>query len=228
MEQDLKEQAGQNVPLYAQGDFHRELNYKLWSTSKARFKASARFQKKSDLSTRAVAFLSAYVVIFSQITVMLPEFGSGKTGEIIVFISSSLSIVILVLSLLEASQNYNVKALTFHQSGLTVSELYKELRALKTRFDDKKSEEFRSKVEDVSKRYDDILQRSDNHEEIDNECFRASKPNYEDHKLKDAEVAKIHRQLFLNEFLIYYIFIIAPPLFFSAFVVAALIWGKAK
>jgi hypothetical protein len=62
------------IPSYAQGPYHRELNYKMWSTYKSRFNAAARFRKKYDLSNKAVALLSAYVVIFSLLTSMLPQF----------------------------------------------------------------------------------------------------------------------------------------------------------
>ena len=62
------------IPSYAQGPDHRELNYKMWSTYKSRFNAAARFRKKYDLSNKAVALLSAYVVIFSLLTSMLPQF----------------------------------------------------------------------------------------------------------------------------------------------------------
>jgi hypothetical protein len=62
-----------NIPLYAQGTYDRELNYKLWSTYKSRFNAAARNRRKNELSTRAVSILSAYVMIFSLITTMLPQ-----------------------------------------------------------------------------------------------------------------------------------------------------------
>jgi hypothetical protein len=218
--------ASRHVPLYAQGAYHRELNYKLWSTYKSRFNAAERCKKKYDLSTKAVAFLSAYVVIFALITVMLPQYSAGKVGQITVFISSSLSILILVMSQLEASQNYSVKALTFHQSGLAVADLYKELRALKTRYDDKSDKEFITEVEEVSKKYDDILQRSENHEAIDFDCFKASKPKYEDHNMKEEEVKRVKNTLFMAEYSIYYAFMIVPPILFGLFVGATAIWGK--
>lgn len=157
---------------------------------------------------------------------MLPQFSQGSTSQIILFISSALSIIILVVSQLEASENYSVKAHTFHQSGLDVAELYKKLRLLKTRFDDKKSEEFIAGVEEVSSGYNDILQRSDNHDDIDFDVFRASKPDYEDHKLTAKEVSCIHLRFFLGQFLFYYICMWGPPLVFAIFAWAT--WPKAS
>lgn len=207
-----------NIPLYAQGPYDRELNYKLWSTYKSRFNAAARNRRKNELSTRAVAILSAYVMIFSLITTMLPQFSQGGTSQIILFISSALSIIIIVVSQLEASQSYGLRAHTYHQSGLHISELYNELRALKTRYANDKNDDFISKVEDIAKRYDDFLKRSENHEDIDFECFRASKPKYEDHNLTDKDVSRIKRHLFCGHYLFYYLCMILPPFAFGLFI----------
>ncbi len=207
-----------NIPLYAHGTFDRELNYKLWSTYKSRYNAAARFKRKYDLSTKAIAILSAYVVIFSLITTMLPQFSQGGTSQVILFISSALSIIILVVSQLESSQNYSVRSLTNHQSGLQISELYNELRILKTRTGTDKGEEFMAKVEDIAKRYDDILKRFDNHEDIDFACFRASKPKYEDHNLSKSDVFRVHLLLFVGQYLFYYICMLLPPILFGVFV----------
>jgi hypothetical protein len=206
------------VPLYAQGPYHRELNYKLWSTYKSRFNASARHRKKHELSNRAVALLSAYVVIFSLITTMLPQFSEGGTGNVILFISSALSIVILVVSQLEASQNYSVRSLTYHQSGLQIAELYKELRALKTRIPDRNGDDFNKAVENISERYDDVLRRSENHEDIDFDLFRASKPTYEDHGLSKWNVLYLKGKLWLTEYAFYYLAMILPIALFSVFI----------
>jgi hypothetical protein len=207
------------VPLYAQGPYHRELNYKLWSTYKSRFNASARHRKKHELSNKAVALLSAYVVIFSLITTMLPQFSEGGTGNVILFISSALSIVILVVSQLESSQNYSVRALTYHQSGLQISELYKELRALKTRYPDRSGDEFNKAVESISERYDDVLRRSENHEDIDFDLFRASKPSYEDHSLSKRDVVYLKAKLLMTEYAFYYVAMVLPIALFSLFIV---------
>lgn len=220
MDQSNKEAVEQssNVPLYARGPYSRELNYKLWSTYKSRFNAASRFKKKHELSNKAVAFLSAYVVIFSLITSMLPQFAESGTADVILFISSALSIIILVVSQLEASQNYSVKALTFHQSGLNISELYKKLRSLKTRIPDTSSEEFLHEIDEISEDYDDILQRSENHENIDFDVFRADKPKYEDHALSKEDCRAIRFRLFATHYLFYYCCMFVPPAVFCIFV----------
>ncbi|OYV04337.1 MAG: hypothetical protein CFE26_17435 [Verrucomicrobiales bacterium VVV1] len=162
--------------------------------------------------------LSAYVVIFSLITTMLPQFSQGGTSQAILFISSALSIIILVVSQLESSQNYSVRALTNHQSGLQISELYNELRILKTRYGEDKGPEFLTKVESIAKRYDDILKRSENHEDIDFACFRASKPKYDDHRLTKFDVFRTHFFLFVGQYLFYYLCMFLPPVVFGIFV----------
>lgn len=210
-----------NVPLYAQGTFDRELNYKMWSTYKARFNASSRLHRKHNLSTSAVALLSAYVAIFSVITAILGDALGGKESDLLLIVGVSLSIVILVIGLLETSQNYSVRADRFHQSGLDVAELYKELRSLKSKHKEK-DDAFFQEVDRIKGRYDDILQRSENHDDIDNECFRAAKPEYEDHKLSDNEVKSIKRRLFWGQFFPYYAAMISPPILFSVVLLIAL------
>ncbi|MEN3940568.1 SLATT domain-containing protein [Prosthecobacter sp. SYSU 5D2] len=220
-----EEPKSKKVPLYAQGSYDRELNYKLWSTYKSRFNAAARCQKKYNLSSRAVSFLSAYVIIFSLITTMLPQFSQGATEQVILFISSALSIIILVVSQLESSQNYSVRTYTFHQSGLAIAELYKKLRALKSRHKDKSSPIFLDAVELLSDQYDEILRRSDNHEDIDFESFKASKPSYEDHNLTIVNVLQIKARLILCHYSYYYLCMGLPPVAFAVF--AWLTWPQS-
>lgn len=202
------------VPLYAQGTFDRELNYKMWSTYKARFNAAARLHRKHNLSTRALALLSAYVAIFSVITAILGDALGGRESDLLLIVGVSLSIVILVIGLLETSQNYSVRADRFHQSGLDIAELYKELRSLKSKHKEK-DDAFFQEVDKIKNKYDDILQRSENHEDIDNDCFRASKPRYEDHQITEKEVKAVKNRLFWGQFSPYYAAMIAPPLLFG-------------
>jgi hypothetical protein len=211
-----KEPQSGNVPLYAKGTFDRELNYKMWSTYKARFNASARLHRKHNLSTKAVALLSAYVAIFSVITAISGDALGGREADVLLVVGVSLSIVILVVGLLETSQNYSVRADRFHQSGLDVAELYKELRSFKSKHAEK-DQPFFADVDKIRDKYNDILQRSENHDDLDHDCFRASKPKYEDHNLTDNEVKSIQKRLFWGQFSLYYAAMILPPIFFGVF-----------
>lgn len=205
-----------NVPLYAQGTFDRELNYKMWSTYKARFNAASRLHRKHNLSTRAVALLSAYVAIFSVITAIFGDALGAKEADVLLVVGVSLSIVILVIGLLETSQNYSVRADRFHQSGLDIAELYKALRSIKSRYKEKeKDHEFFQEIDKIRDKYNDILQRSENHEDIDHECFRAAKPKYEDHSLNIKDVKRIKRRLYWGQFFPYYAAMALPPILFG-------------
>lgn len=205
-----------SVPKYAQGTFDRELNYKLWSTYKARFNAADRLNTKHRLSTRAIALLSSYVAIFSVITAVFEDTFGSKQADVLLIIGVSLSILILVLGLLETSQNYSLKADRFHQSGLDIAELYKELRSLKSKHEEK-DKAFFEEIDSIRTKHNDILQRSENHEIIDHECFLASKPYYVDHDLDRKAVKKIHRKLFWTQYAPYYFAIFVPPLVFGLF-----------
>lgn len=210
---DVSGQKCAKLPLYMRGTFDRELNYKMWSTYKGRFNASLRLQRKHDLSTRTIALLSSYVAVFSVITAFLGDSLGDREADVLLVVGVSLSIVILVISMLEASQGYNLRAFRFHQSGLDIAELYKELRAIKSKHD-KKDQSFFSEVDKILHSYNDILQRSENHEDIDHDCFRASKPDYDDHSLSSEEVTRIKRRLFLTQYSVYYVAMITPIIVF--------------
>lgn len=218
MSEKSDETKSKKIPLYAKGDYDRELNYKIWSTYKARFNAASRLHRKHELSTKALALLSGYLIIFSLITTLLPSAASGGSAQVLLFLSVSMSIIILVIGQLETAQDFSVRSHKYHRSGLEVSKLYKKLRALKTRYKDRTDETFLTEVEKLSDSYDDILHRSENHEDIDNLMFRASKPDYEDHNLKGGEVVWIKLRYYVGEFWFYYAAMILPPILFGIYV----------
>ena len=61
-------------PYLKDNDFLIELNYKLWVTKGARFKASERCEELDRRSARLVGWLSAYMIMFS----VLPLCGLEK------------------------------------------------------------------------------------------------------------------------------------------------------
>lgn len=122
------------VPSYTKGGFDKQLNYSLWSTSRTRFAASKRLQKKHELSGRTIAFTSAYLILLSLLQIFSNE---PRLTQLITYSSISLAIVILVVAQLENSSNYSLKAHKHHECGLLINALYKKLRRLKHEYKDK-------------------------------------------------------------------------------------------
>jgi len=169
--------AKDKIPPYLKdNNFITELNYKLWVTKGARFKASERCEELDRRSARLVGWFSAYLIIFSVLSlcnipnITLPENYSS-------FISISLSIMILVFSQLEYAKNYSIKAKEFHNCALEISSLYNKLRFFKTQHD-KDDNELLFKMNEISVSYELILQRYENHLPIDYADFQTTKPGY--------------------------------------------------
>ncbi len=115
---------------YLEKSFLEELNYKIWSTKASRFNADKRLKKKAMFSNISLAFLSAYLIIASLISVY--NINSANSENIINYIITALSILVLVVSQFENAQDYKLNARIFHDCGLELSVLYNELRIFKT------------------------------------------------------------------------------------------------
>src|SRR5690349_16930437 len=79
-----------------------ELAYKLWNTKGTRFVAAERLLTKNDLSNKANGFLSAYLIIYSLFAVYQISGSVILNEKIIAFSSTTLSILLLVFTQMEA------------------------------------------------------------------------------------------------------------------------------
>lgn len=182
------------TPLYTQGGYDKHLNYKMWSTSGARFSASARLKLRHKNSTAAISILSAYLIIYALYDFIFFSKSLDYNPGISVFVSVCFSILILVFNQIESGSNYSVRSMKPHQCAMEISDLYKSLRLLKSKLKkdedrkDIKDEEFWKKVEEIDQSYSNVLKRYENHDPIDTKVFRASRPKYEDHNLNWFQV----------------------------------------
>src|SRR5690606_38180940 len=76
-----KKEANSKIHPYLKKDFGVELNYKLWITKGARFKASERNLVCGNLSARTIVYLSAYLIIVNLITIYKIKFLPALTPE---------------------------------------------------------------------------------------------------------------------------------------------------
>ncbi|WP_298427370.1 SLATT domain-containing protein [uncultured Kordia sp.] len=176
---------------YLEKSFLEELNYKIWSTKGARFKADKRLRAKAKLSNITLAIISAYLIIASLISVYSIDNNSNE--NLINYAITALSILLLVVSQFENSQEYKLNARIFHDCGLELSELYNELRIFKTL--KKKPTDYEAYVfsKKLSERYQIVLKNYQNHSSIDYNMFRVSNLDYFD-TIATSEIKKIKRK----------------------------------
>lgn len=189
--------------IYLDKDFSVELNYKLWTTKGARFIASHRLKSINRLSSYSLGFLSAYLIILGLISAYNIETYPFVTSHKFAFISTGLSILILVFSQLEGSNDYRLKAEKFHDCALEISELYNKLRYLKT--SEKSTIEINKLSEELSIEYSNVLKKYENHKYIDFQKFQTTKNDY--FKLSCFKVAIINIEYYWSTQLLYHVLI---------------------
>jgi hypothetical protein len=160
---------------YLDEDFGKELNFQLWSTKGARFNANKRLMLKQKWSTYAITALSLYVITASMMIVSGVSESIRLPSAKLAFCSTVMSILILIISLLESSRQYGLRARQFHDCALAVAKLYRELRLLRTGPEPNPTAE---KVRDLTAKYNEILDRCENHEDVDFLILKTKKSEY--------------------------------------------------
>ena len=159
-------------------DFLEELKHKLWSTKGIRFYASDRLKGISKISNISTSVLSVYLIIFGLLSVYNIYNTSEQHESLFAFSMTAISIILLIFSVFENSQNYLLKAEKFHDCSLDIADLYNELQNFKT-YDTKSSDKEKMKYcNDIQSRYQNVLRRYENHDQLDRQKFRADNMDY--------------------------------------------------
>lgn len=211
---EAKKVAKSKIPPYLKKDFGVELNYKLWITKGARFKASERNLVSGNLSSQTIVYLSAYLIILNLITIYKIDFLPTLTNDQLGFASTSLSILILLYSQFETAKNHNVRSEKFHQCSLEIAELYNELRMIKT-FENVYNPE--DKIRKVSEKYDEVLKKYENHQPIDLDVFKLTKPDY--FELTFIDIKKIRIKEYFTTRFKYHLMIYGPLISYFFYVI---------
>jgi len=171
---------------YLDKTFLEELNYKIWSTKGARFNASKRLSETSKISNISTSLLSVYLIITGLLSVYNLYSSDLLDQNLIAYLITSLSIILLVFTQVEHSNSYDLRSKNFHDCALELSRIYNELRIFKTlkgKVTDSEKEEFATKL---SEKYEDILSQSENHLLRDFDLFKSRKADY--HGLSELDV----------------------------------------
>lgn len=194
-------------PYLKNNNFEEELNYKLWSTKGARFNASRRNQILQNLSSKAIGYLSAYLIIIGIINLYdINLLGIKILDNQVGFISTAFSVLILLFSQLESSQNFSLKSEKHHNCSLDIAELYNQLRYLKTFTPNPQVKQ--STLKKISDEYDAILKKYENHLPIDYLKFQITKPEY--FGIGKFEIIYIRFKYYMNVYALYHILIFGP------------------
>ena len=113
----------------------------------------------------------------------------------------------------ENNQNYKLKAYNFHSCGLELGEIYNRLRTFKTLEGEKSESEIAEFCSEINDKYQMILNKYDNHDDIDYDTFRIKNLDYFGEEFENKEeINKIKRDLQLNIYAWYLSGIILSPL----------------
>ena len=199
--------AKSRIPEYLKdNNFAVELNYKLWVTKGARFKASTRCEEADTRYTRIVGWISSYLIIFSVLNICeIPFF--TLPDNCASFLSIALSIIILVFSQFAYAKNFSVHSRNYHTCALEISSLYNKLR-----FNKMNNNIVPELIEQIANEYEQILMRYDNHLPIDLDMFKIEKTAYFKLSKYQTFLTKT-RYFFLVQF-VYYFCVYGLPLLY--------------
>jgi len=203
--------------------FIDDLDSKMWKTRGCRYNADRRLKRKSSLSLSTISFLSFYVLILSIVSSFSIFNLNSKESGFISFISIVISIFILVLSLLEASKEYSIKAERLYTCANEINKLMSELKFAQATI--KETDKLESEVHRIHIEYQSLIKNvKENHDDIDYDLFRLAyrkspkKPVTDELRQHEGnfeigrvEFFKIYAKLAWH-YSLYYIFIFGPPI----------------
>lgn len=196
---------------YLDKTFLEELNYKVWSTKGSRFNASTRLTKIARWSNFSLTMLSVYLASVGLLSVYNINVSTDKLDEnLIAYSITCLSILTLVLGQIENAKDYTMKAKEFHNCGLELSKIYNDLRIYKTLTENQTIVEKEKFAKKISDEYQRILEKHDNHQQMDNDKFKTTKAKY--HEMNNWDVFVINIRYYIRTIFIYHLLIFLPPI----------------
>lgn len=128
-----------------------KLSDRIWLTKKCRMEAESRFNRYDNFSKFLITYYSAFILILSLYDII------NTTVEYNISIVSA-SMLILIVSLIITSMRFKERSLAHKQCYIKLDELQQEIA--KNENDDQIESE-------VFKKYNDVLNLTENHSEYD-------------------------------------------------------------
>jgi len=199
-------------------EFADELDKRMWKTKGSRYNKYRRYKRKHQLSLSTISILTLYVFIITLADYYPVIKLSESQKELIPFLSIILSISILILSLLEASKNYQIKSERLYNCANEITNLYIELRQSICSEPQKQDE----MLSEITKRYKTILEKyAENHDPIDYEMFQAEHSKH--FSVGRIKKSSIFLKAIILSYWLYLILICLPPVAFYLFVIKDII-----
>ena len=194
--------AARRLPAGADpGDAHAadQLLHAMRTLKAARFNAAERLERKNTVSLFAMSMVSLYFVGLSAWQAIYASTLDEATNRLVTLVSIMSSVFTLVLALLEAMNDYRMKAHHMHTCALAVNDLYHELRLV--RHSDA------ALVHEFRRRYNEAVRSCPfNHARIDYLMARAERG------VPWEEKAWTQLRRALDVYALYGVCLVAPPL----------------
>ncbi len=159
----------------------RALRRTIWITGGSRFYAARRLKRKNVFSITSISFLSFYSIVLSIIQTNINSVNCFITIKLFTIFAVVLSIFILVLSLLESSQDYGIKGDRLYKNAQKLTKLHRKIEHYESYYLDINSKENSYELENVLKKYNGkynslLIECPENHDTEDYELFKADNP----------------------------------------------------
>jgi hypothetical protein len=189
--------------------YAKSLDDRIWITKGSRFNAARRLNNKYQFSITSISILSIYGISIPIIQGIVDYSECPRINEIYTAVSIILSIFILVLSLLEGSKNYQVRAERLYNNAVTLSSLYRDFEYLKEC--ESSAPEFPKKLHEISNKYEKLIRECpDNHEQEDYELFRVQ--HRKDFNISWIVGIYVRLKLMVMDYWLYLFVLGIPPL----------------
>lgn len=181
---------------------YQSLDKRLWETKHLRYLASARLKRKNVYSQYTTCILSVYVLCLS----LGPQFKyfSSIPAERLNFVNIVLSVCIIIITLLESSNNYQLQSERLYNCAHEISGLLQRLKFIKDF-----PEQADKQLKQISDEYEAIQHRyGENQSHYDYHLFQAQ--NAGTYKIGPIQIVLYHVEYFVWSYSTYVSFIVAP------------------
>src|SRR6185369_5570999 len=190
----------------SENEHYKYLDKIMWETKGSRFNTYRRLKKQGTLSITTISILSVYAIIISLFQFFFKT-RLHNIDNFDTFFSIFLSICILVVSLLEASREYNTKAVKVYDCSNDIGSLLHKLKQVEY------AEDINRELLNISDQYNAILKSCpENHDAIDFELFKAQ--NHKHYKINPLLSIFIKSKSSVLPYSFYYLLILVPLLIY--------------
>lgn len=190
--------------------FLERFKRRVWITRGSRFNAARRLNNKSYWSIASISFLSVYGISIPIIQTTFNPLSCPEVNRAYFVISTISSIFILVLSLLEGSKNYQIKADRLYSSAIKLSQVSRKIDLFELKFDEINDESSNELIE-LSNEYERLIYEcQENHDKEDFRLFQIQ--NRDEFKIAFWQGVIDGAFLYIKDYWLYLVSIILFPI----------------